>query len=57
MSWIYTYFAYDSASGYYIESVAALALNPDQDKLVAYLTGYGYTLIGDFLRCFFRVDP
>ena len=57
MSWIYTYYAYDSVTGFYIDSVAALALNPDQDKLVAYLTGYGYTLGGDAVRCFVRVDP
>ena len=39
MTWIYTYYALYS-SDKYIDSVAALALNPSYDTLVAYLTRY-----------------
>ena len=45
MSWIYTYYAYYN-SYRLLDSVAALALNPDGDVLVAYITRSEYTLDG-----------
>ena len=56
MTWIYTYYAQYSSS-IYLDSVAALALNPNNDTLVAYLTRYEWTLDGSRYRCFFKVDP
>ena len=57
MNWIYTYYAYESDENKLLDSVAALAMNPNGDSLVAYLTPYLWTIDGSSYRCFFRVDP
>ena len=46
VTWIYSYYAYFSDDGAQLDSVAALALNPSGDTLVAYMTEYSVTVWG-----------